>query len=69
MYFAKHRKHIKEGSGSGRIRSFGVRRIRIRILKTGSADPDPKKMDRIRNTDLTRTAKYRPFNEIDFAIV
>ena len=23
---------------------------RIRILKTGSADPDPKKMDRIRNT-------------------
>ena len=25
-------------------------RIRIRIYKTGSEDPDPKKMDRIRNT-------------------
>ena len=29
---------------------FWVSRIRIRILKTGSADPDPKKMDRIRDT-------------------
>ena len=47
MYFAKHQKHIKEGSGSG---LFGI--SRIRILKTGSADPDPKKMDRIRNTAI-----------------
>ena len=30
---------------------FWVTRIRINIFKTGSADPDPKKMDRIRNTN------------------
>ena len=50
IYFAKHQNHIKVGSGSG---LFWV--TRIRIFKTGSADPDPKKMDRIRNTDTKST--------------
>ena len=28
--------------------------IRIQLFKTGSADPDPKKLDRIRNTGINR---------------
>ena len=39
---------------------FWVTRIRIRIhiFKTGSADPGPEKMDRIRNTGFTCTAQH-----------
>ena len=40
--------------------------IRIHILKTGSADPDLEKIDRIRNTDV-RTPflhyKIKPYND------
>ena len=35
IYFTKHQKHI-----------LVLSRIRIRIFKTGSADPDPKKNGR-----------------------
>ena len=45
IYFAKHQKHIV------------LSRIRIRIFKTGSADPDPEKIDRIRNTGLNEVGE------------
>ena len=61
IYFAKHQKHIKEGSGSGsgRIRSFW-----------GHPDPDPDFKNRIRGSGSEKNGPdpqhFNPVKESKF---